>query len=268
MRGPVFDSAHPRPRRPAPQGPRSLAVSTGALEQHLGHRGNPLTLAGTSRRLFPRLCACAAVSGRCGSVSTRSLGDRDSHIIQARHLAAAGTDKVRMIPAVAMAIATSVSLRLEPPDMVSQIDPRDELRLGELGEITVDRRPVEAAMVERCRHLRVRLRTRGIEHLLEHGQPGCSAPQPCPTDEALQRVDRSGFRLAHPFILPCPCDYTTATVAAARCSTIAAINAGRSAGLRLETKWRSTTTGESSQIAPAFIRSSLMPGLPVTRTPR
>ena len=262
----AFESAHPRPRQPGSQGPRSLTVPAGAFEQHLGHRRDSLTLVGTSRPLFPRLCACEAVSGRCGSVSTRPLGDRDSHIIEARHLTTAGADKVRMIPAVAMAIATSVSLRLEPPDMVSQIDPRHELRLGELGEIAVDRRPVEAAMVERCRHLRVRLRPRGIEHLLEHGQPGCSAPQPSPADEALQRIDRSGFGLAHPFILPCQYDYTT--VAAARCSTIAAINAGRSAGLRLETKCRSTTTGESSQIAPALIRSSLMPGLPVTRTPR
>ena len=51
-------------------------------------------------------------------------------------------------------------------------------------------------------------------------------------------------------------------------SAIAAMKRGRSAGLRLETKCRSTTTGVSSQMAPAFIRSSLMPGLPVTRTPR
>ena len=51
-------------------------------------------------------------------------------------------------------------------------------------------------------------------------------------------------------------------------SMIARQNSGRSSGLRLLTKWRSTTTGASCQIAPAFTRSSLMPGEPVTRTPR
>ena len=42
-------------------------------------------------------------------------------------------------------------------------------------------------------------------------------------------------------------------------SIIARQNSGRSSGLRLLTKWRSTTTAASSQIAPAFTRSSLMP---------
>jgi hypothetical protein len=48
----------------------------------------------------------------------------------------------------------------------------------------------------------------------------------------------------------------------------AAMKAGRSEGRRLETKCRSTTTFASSNSAPALRRSSLMPGLPVTRTPR
>ena len=48
----------------------------------------------------------------------------------------------------------------------------------------------------------------------------------------------------------------------------AAMKAGRSDGRRLETKCRSTTTSASSNSAPALTRSSLMPGLPVTRTPR
>lgn len=42
---------------------------------------------------------------------------------------------------------------------------------------------------------------------------------------------------------------------------------GRSSGRRLLTKCRSTTTEASSKSAPAFTRSSLIPGDPVTRTP-
>jgi hypothetical protein len=42
---------------------------------------------------------------------------------------------------------------------------------------------------------------------------------------------------------------------------------GRSSGLRLETKCRSMTTASSFQTAPALIRSSLIPGDPVTLTP-
>jgi len=55
-----------------------------------------------------------------------------------------------------------------------------------------------------------------------------------------------------------PCGWPRYGLAAATAnsSTIAAIKAGKSAGLRLETKWRSTTTGMSSQRAPAFTRSS------------
>ena len=45
-------------------------------------------------------------------------------------------------------------------------------------------------------------------------------------------------------------------------------NAGRSSGRRLLTKWPSIVTGESSNNPPALIKSSLMPGDPVTRTPR
>ena len=45
---------------------------------------------------------------------------------------------------------------------------------------------------------------------------------------------------------------------------IARQKSGRSSGLRLETKCRSMTTGESSQMAPAFTRSSLIPSEPVT----
>lgn len=49
---------------------------------------------------------------------------------------------------------------------------------------------------------------------------------------------------------------------------IARQKSGRSEGLRLLIEYRSTTTGASSQIAPAFTRSSLIPKLPVTRIPR
>ena len=38
--------------------------------------------------------------------------------------------------------------------------------------------------------------------------------------------------------------------------------------MRLDTLFRSTTTDASSQRAPALIKSSLMPGEPVTRRPR
>lgn len=51
-------------------------------------------------------------------------------------------------------------------------------------------------------------------------------------------------------------------------SIMAVANHGKSSGLRLDTKWRSTTTGASSQRAPALTKSSMIPGEPVTRTPR
>ena len=50
-------------------------------------------------------------------------------------------------------------------------------------------------------------------------------------------------------------------------SRIPTQNAGRSSGFRLDTKCRSTTTSASSQIAPALIKSSLIPGDPVTFAP-
>ena len=42
---------------------------------------------------------------------------------------------------------------------------------------------------------------------------------------------------------------------------------GRSAGVRLEIRFPSTTTGSSAQTAPAFSRSSLIPSDPVARRP-
>jgi hypothetical protein len=54
----------------------------------------------------------------------------------------------------------------------------------------------------------------------------------------------------------------------ARTFRIARQKSGKSSGLRLDTKCRSTTAGWSSHTAPALTRSSLMPGDPVTRTPR
>src|SRR5262245_23165041 len=56
-----------------------------------------------------------------------------------------------------------------------------------------------------------------------------------------------------------PCSATTCRIASQK--------SGRSSGLRLETKWRSTTTAASTQTAPALTRSSLIPSEPVTRTP-
>ncbi len=64
------------------------------------------------------------------------------------------------------------------------------------------------------------------------------------------------------------CGLYDSTAAPDIASMIARQKWGRSSGLRLETKLRSTTTGASFQIAPAFSRSSLIPGEPVTRTPR
>ena len=42
----------------------------------------------------------------------------------------------------------------------------------------------------------------------------------------------------------------------------------RSRGVRLEMRFPSTTTGSSTQMAPAFSRSSLIPSDPVVRLPR
>ena len=90
---------------------------------------------------------------------------------------------------MAVSISTTVSLRLEPPDMVPQIDSRDELCLGELGEIAVDCGSIEAAMIERRRHLGVGLWPRCRKHVLHNRQSGCSASQPGSADEALEGVD-------------------------------------------------------------------------------
>jgi hypothetical protein len=65
-----------------------------------------------------------------------------------------------------------------------------------------------------------------------------------------------------------PCVGVPALAAHPRTLRIARQKSGKSSGLRLDTKCRSTTTGSSFQIAPALIRSSLIPGEPVTRTPR
>lgn len=49
---------------------------------------------------------------------------------------------------------------------------------------------------------------------------------------------------------------------------MALANGARSRGVRLEMMFPSTTTGSSTQRAPAFSRSSLMPREPVARLPR
>lgn len=141
-----------------------LTVLAGALEKHLRHRRD-------SRPLLRARSGC----------------DRDVHVIQTRHLTATGADEVRMIAAVSAAIL--VPFHLEPPDMVTEVDPRHKPGLGEFREISIDGGPIEAAMIKLRRHLRMRPGPRGRQHVLQDRQPGGRAPKPCPTNKGFHGID-------------------------------------------------------------------------------
>ena len=53
----------------------------------------------------------------------------------------------------------AVPLDLESPHVVAEFDPRHEPRLGELRQVAVNRRPVEALVGEGIGHFGVGLRT-------------------------------------------------------------------------------------------------------------
>jgi hypothetical protein len=94
---------------------------------------------------------------------------------------------MRMITAVPAAIL--MPLHLEPPDMISNVDPCHQLGLREFREVPVDGGPVEAAMIKRRRHLRMRLGPWGREHVLQNRQSGGRTPQPGATDEGFHGID-------------------------------------------------------------------------------
>lgn len=61
---------------------------------------------------------------------------------------------------------------LESPDVVAQIHPRRQLRLGELDEVAVDRGAIEAAVGQRLGNIGVGGWTRQGEQMLEHRHAG------------------------------------------------------------------------------------------------
>lgn len=94
-------------------------------------------------------------------------------------------------------------------------------------------------------------------------------PAPLPAASENEGCGVGGCRRAvMPTAMTAPSNRSFYPIVASRKSMIARQKSGRSSGLRLLMKWRSVTTGASSQTAPAFSRSSLIPGEPVTRTPR
>jgi len=80
---------------------------------------------------------------------------------------------------VATVVAAVVArpANLEPPDVITELDTVDQLRLGQFGEVPVDRGPVEAAAAQGRRDVGMRPRTlRGFK-MLQDGQPGRRASQ-------------------------------------------------------------------------------------------
>lgn len=184
-----------------------FAVLAGTLEEHLRHRRDSLTLPGHRRRPPAPWLARSAIGHSRSPMRARPGCDRHVDVVQTRHLAATGADEVRMIPAVSTAIL--MPPHLEPPNMVTEVDPRHKLGLGEFREVAVDGGPIEAAMIERRRHLGMRLGPRSRQHVLQDHQPGGRAPKPCPTNEGFHGIDRFRFWRIHVRILPLATPATT-----------------------------------------------------------
>ena len=73
-------------------------------------------------------------------------------------------------------VGMAVPLDFEPPDMVAEFDAAHELFVGEFGEVSVDRGPVEAAVGQGLGDLRVRPRSSRRVEVLQDGHSRGRAP--------------------------------------------------------------------------------------------
>ena len=96
------------------------------LEQDFRHRPDPLAL------------TMAGLTGRAGL-------NRHFDVVEAGNLAAGGADEVGMVIVV---VAAPASGGLKPPDSVAEFDPGQQFGFGQLGQIAIDRRPIEAERIE------------------------------------------------------------------------------------------------------------------------
>ena len=94
-------------------------------------------------------------------------------------------------------VAAAGPLGFKPPDMVAEFDAGREPGLGEFGEVSVDRGPVEAEVVEGVRHFGVCQRPHCHLEVPHHGHAGGGAPQACPADAVPHSVVSKRFFTTH-----------------------------------------------------------------------
>ena len=106
---------------------------------------------------------------------------------QTGDLPAIHAHEVRMLVRVPLPFRIA---QLEPPDVVSHVGPRQDVRLGQVDEDPVDGRPVEATVIERLAELGVAVLPPMLVKVLEHREPRCRAPQADAPQHLLQLFHR------------------------------------------------------------------------------
>ena len=94
---------------------RSGAVAAAPLQEHLGHF--------VDARAF----------------RARRRLDVDAYTRQARHFAAIDADEMWML-----AVPAAQAFELKPPNMISQLDARDQTGVGKFDQVAIDRGAVES----------------------------------------------------------------------------------------------------------------------------
>ncbi len=166
------------------------AVFALPLEQHLRDRTD------TGRFFRPPAVPVRLLVGI--DRRTSLVRDGDLHIVQTGDLPTLNADEMRMVIPVP---CLRMPPHLESPDVVSEIHPCRQLRLGELDEVAVDRGAIEAAVGQCLGHIGVGDRTRQGKEMLKHRHTGGGTTQPRLPNRGFDGVVRPRLTWDHPLSL-------------------------------------------------------------------
>lgn len=115
------------------------------------------------------------------------VSELDRHARQTGDQPTIGAHEMRMLQHRVHRGAARGLLQLEAPDVISEIDPREDVGSSKVDEDAIDRGAVEAMMFERFEELGVALRTRVGVQILEDCDARLRAPKTRRTEERLIR---------------------------------------------------------------------------------